>query len=84
MTKKLLDPVAVNSDQNAFLTIEQIRARLNLKRGVAYKIANPELGEIPSMRVGKLIHVSLAALNDFIAKKLGDPTPTCATLSFLM
>ena len=82
MTKKLLDPVAVNSDKNAFLTIEQIRARLNLKRGVAYKIANPELGEIPSIRVGKLIHVSLAALNDFIAKKLGEPDTDLRDIEF--
>jgi excisionase family DNA binding protein len=72
MTNKTLDPVAINSDKNALLAVEQIQSRLNLTRSMAYKIANPEHGELPSIRIGKLLRVSLNALNDYIAAKLGE------------
>jgi excisionase family DNA binding protein len=72
MNNKTLDPVAINSDKNALLTVEQIRSRLNLTRSTAYKIANPEHGELPSIRIGKLLRVPLNALSDYIAAKLGE------------
>ena len=82
MTEKLLSPVAdVNSDI-AWFTVEQIQSRLNLTRSMAYKIANPEHGEIPSTRIGKRIYVSETALTSYITEKLDQPDTDLSDIEF--
>ncbi len=82
MKRNVFTPVAdVNSDITWF-TVEQIRARLNLKRSKAYEIVDPDCGEIPSIRVGRRIYVSETDLNNYITDKLGEPGADWSHIQF--
>lgn len=68
-SKKIPVPAADEGEKVIFLTVEEVRQRLNLKRSMTYKMVRS--GEIQSVRFGDSIRVPKHLLDKYIAEKLG-------------
>jgi excisionase family DNA binding protein len=55
------------ADLPEFLTVEELQIWLGIGRGLAY--AQVRAGEIPSVRIGRLVRIPRAALVEMVAAK---------------
>jgi len=58
--------------QDAFLTIPEVARRLRISRSTAYLLA--ERGELPVLRLGKLLRVPESALEVWVRDRMGQRT----------
>lgn len=71
---KIPVPLANNGEKVIFLTVEEVKQRLNLGRSMTYKMVKS--GEIPAVRFGDSIRVPKHLLGKYIAEKIGQiPAP---------
>ena len=62
-------PVVHQSDEQIYLTLDEVAQRLKCSRSMAHKLARG--GEFPSVTVGRFIRVSHRDLEAYLASKLG-------------
>jgi excisionase family DNA binding protein len=55
------------------LTVEQARERLQISRGVIYRLINS--GELRSICIGQLRRIPVEALDEFVARELAASQP---------